>query len=397
MKNAFKILGATPQDDRNKLQELYEEKQLLSDDDELVNTAYSELTNLKKRINHEIKYFSNEVFENFDKNFLDNDDEEQEMEIEDICSTIISVGKWFDQNPEELYTIINDNRKIAGFSVIGNVEVIENAIIKLKEDCISAVKKYFDFWEQKDIITLFNMLVEQENYMSFFVDDLLLHYENLLQETFENKEKLCKTKFELIEENANTYIKDGTIDDNFQNNITAFKKALNAWDKMAQPLQINYENRGAQHPASLDFVHDLRNKVIDMCNKLQEDLQKLIEKLQYDYSARQSLITKISNSEEYIDNLIKVLDILLAAFKEIDIIAERLKNDKKDFLGLKETLSVLSSKVTPINYSRPTTNYSGSSSSRQYNSGSDVNWEKVIGWVVGIIIFIIMIVAIKNK
>ncbi|MFA6935855.1 MAG: hypothetical protein WCQ75_00770 [Bacilli bacterium] len=395
MKNAFMILGATPQDDRNKLQELFEDKQLLSDDGELINITYSELTNLKKRITHEIKYFSKDVFENFDNNFLENDEEEQEMNMEDICSSIISVGKWFDKGTDELFTTINENRKIAGFSVIGNEDIIENAVLKLKEDCTSAVKKYFDFWEQKDIISLFNMLVEQNDYMSFFIDDLLVHYENLLQEAFENKKKLCQDKFQLIENNSNTYINSGSIDETFQNNITAFKKAINAWDKLAQPLQVNFANRGAQHPGSLDFLHDLRNKVINMCNKSQEDLQKLIEKLQYDYSARQDLILKLSNSEEYIINLIKILDVLLLTFKEIDVIAEKLKNDKKDFLQLKETLTVLCNKVVPLGYSRPAT--SSIPTRPTSNGSSDYNWKKVVGWVIGIFIAIMIIVGIVNS
>ena len=58
MQDAFKLLGATPLDNAEKLQELFENKQLFVDDDKEINLAYSELTNLKKRIKHEIKYYS---------------------------------------------------------------------------------------------------------------------------------------------------------------------------------------------------------------------------------------------------------------------------------------------------------------------------------------------------
>ena len=49
MKNAFFILGATPEDNADKLRELFEEKQLFFDDDSEINYAYTELTNLKKK------------------------------------------------------------------------------------------------------------------------------------------------------------------------------------------------------------------------------------------------------------------------------------------------------------------------------------------------------------
>lgn len=395
MKNAFNILGATPDDSAEKIRDLFEEKQLFSDDDKTLNTAYTELTNVKKRIIHEIKYFSSDAFEEFDNIFIENDNEEQEMVIEDICSSIIKVGKWFDQETANLYEKINQAREKSGFALIGDTEVVSSAVNTLKNETIVSVKKYFDYWEQKDIVSLFNILVEQEDYMSFFIDDLLIHYENLISETIEKKANSCKTKFDLIKNNSDSFIENGLIDDDFSKNITSFKRSLNEWDKLVQPLQVNYQNRGAQHPGSLDFVHSLRNSVIDMCNKSQEDLTGLLNKIQYDFSAKQTFVTKIGNSAEYIELLIKILDTLLEVFKEIDIVAERLKNDKKDFEKIKDGIEKINSQVAPY---RPTSNSSSwsssSSSSGSYrgSSGTKISG-KAIAWTVGIIIVLIIIIV----
>ena len=348
MKNAFTILGATPQDSIDKLKDLYEEKQLFVDDDKDLNLAYTDLINLKKRIMHEIKYFSKDIFEDFDDIFLSNEGKKQTADIEDILPVIISVGKWFDNDAIKLFETINDSRKQAGFSLVGNEEIIIDAVMLLKSDSISAIKKYFDDWEQKKIVKLFNSLVEKENYMSFFIDDLLIHYENLIAETIDDKEKLCKEKFQLIEKNSNVFINIGKIDEDFPNNVIAFKKAINAWDKLVQPLQVNYRNRGAQHPNSYEFVHELRNKVIDMCNNSQSDLMSLIQRFQFDYLAKKEFKDKILYASQYIDLLIKVLDILLVVFKEIDVVAEKLKKDKQDFLGLQKTTNELNKKVNPF-------------------------------------------------
>ena len=151
MKNAFFILGATPEDNADKLRELFEEKQLFFDDDSEINYAYTELTNLKKRIKHEIRYFTAETFKNFNDIFFDNSDDEQEMVIEDMCSSIIEVGKWFDLGTENLFLQINDNRKIAKFAPIGNIELVQNATDELKSECILGIKKYFDYLKEKDI------------------------------------------------------------------------------------------------------------------------------------------------------------------------------------------------------------------------------------------------------
>lgn len=402
MKNAFIILGATPNDGAEKLRELYEEKQLFADDDKILNTAYTELTNVKKRIIHEIKYFSKDAFEEFDNIFIENEDDEQEMVIEDICSSIIKVGKWFDQETDNLYDKINEAREKSGFALIGDNEVISTAVNTLKDETIIAVKKYFDYWEQKDIVSLFNILVEQEDYMSFFIDDLLIHYENLISETIEKKANSCKTKFDLIKNNSDSFIENGLIDEDFSNNITSFKKALNAWDKLVQPLQVNYQKRGAQHPSSLDFVHSLRNSVIEMCNKSQEDLTGLLDKMQYDYSAKQTFVTKLGNSAEYIELLTKILDTLLQVFKEIDIVAERIKNDKKDFEKLKESIEELDNKIQPFKPRVSSNSWQNSSTTTKSNnlsSNKDPNyntWEKVIKGLMGFTIIAAIIMMIVS-
>jgi hypothetical protein len=351
MIDAFSILGATPLDNMEKLKELFEEKQLFSDsNNDEINLAYSELTNIKKRINHEIYYYSKKTFKKFYEIFNDNDNDEQKLVIEDICSSIIKVGKWFDRNIDYLFNQINKNRENAGFALVGDKTILQENVDEIKSNCISKVTKYFDFIDSNDLVTIFNTLVMQDNYICFFVDDLLAHYENAMKETIDKKKKLCNQKFALIEKNSNTFIANGDIAANFSNNINSFKKAITSWDKIVQPLQINYENRGSEHPASLDFVHDLRNKVIDMCNKSQEDLTSLINKISQDYSAKQSFIKKLVNSVTYIDNLIKILDILIGIFKEIETIAERLKKDKQDFLSLKTDLNNLLNEIDP-NYS----------------------------------------------
>ena len=65
MRNAFEILGATPNDDNERLQELFEEQQLLADDTTEIELAYAELSNPKKRIVHEVSYFADESLGNY--------------------------------------------------------------------------------------------------------------------------------------------------------------------------------------------------------------------------------------------------------------------------------------------------------------------------------------------
>lgn len=412
MKNAFWVLGATPEDSSEKLKELFEEKQLFCDDDKDLELAYSELINVKKRIKHEIRFFTSETFENFDKLFFDNTDEEQEIVIEDMCKAIIEVGKWFDLGINDLFIKINESRKSAKFTPISNQESLQDSINELRSECILAVKKYFDYFKEKDIVLLFNTLVKQDDYMSFFVDDLLSIYEDALRNSIEKKEKDCSKKFELIEQDANSFLDDDDLSLDFSDKINNFKKSLLSWDKIVQPLQVNFANRGGQHEISIKFASTLRNKIIDMCNKSQESLQGHINyTLSYDNSAKQEFVNKTVQSINFIDYLMTVLNVLQLSFAEIDVFNERLKKDRNDFENLKKDLNKILDQIDPYNVYRNKFNkkserkqvsehsYNTSSntySNRSSNSSTDKTWTIAIRWIMGITILISLIGTIVS-
>lgn len=412
MRNAFDILGATPLDDASKIRELFEEKQLFADDESEISFAFTELTNIKKRIKHEIEYFSKDTFKDFNDIFV-NEDEEQELVLEDVCGAIITIGKWFDRNTDEIFDEINNNRQIASFSLISNKEVVYDAVQTMKENCILEIKQYFDYLKEKDIVSLFNILVLQDNYSSFFIDELLNHYEAVLKETIDKKAKLCSNKFDLIKADARSFIDNNNLDENFKVHITEFKKALNAWDKIVQPLQINCENRGMEHPTSSDFIHILRNDVIEMCNDSQTKLTDIIKTLSYDYGARNRFINRAYKSVDFIDLLTEILNVLLNVFKEITVVAERLKQDKQDFANLKAELNKIINTADPYHYQKPRTPSFASNTNASSNSSGgfipstprktvsvEDKWEIAVKWIFGLVIalsFILGIVFLSNE
>lgn len=419
MKNAFLILEATPDDSADKLMELFEEKQLFLDDDTEINYAYNELINLKKRIKHEIRYFSKDKFEKFNNIFINGVEDKKEFVIDDMCVAIIQVGKWFDLGIDDLFNTINESRKAAKFSPIGNSELVQDATNELKTECIMAIKKSFDYLKEKDIILLFNTLVEKEDYISFFIDDLLSIYEDILRDTILKKEQICTKKFELIEKEANLFNDNDELSMDLSSMVTEFKKALNSWDKIVQPLQINFANRGAQHELSVNFAAIIRNKVIDICNKSQERLTKLITFGLYYNSAKQKFVDKLVFSKDFVDILIKILDVLMSVFAEIEVFAERLKKDKSDFKKLKEDLSKMINQIDPYGsyrskserklekqksqvytydesndgYERYTYSKNKTTSSASEN---EETWKTAIRWIIGIVILVSGIGSIVN-
>lgn len=411
MKNAFSILGATPNDNVDKLRELFEEKQLFFDDDTEINYAYTELINLKKRIKHEIRYFSRKTFKNFDNIFFENDEEEQEVVIDDMCQAIIDVGKWFDLSSEVILDEINNSRNKSGFTPIGDAEILQETINDFRAECILGVKQYFDFFKGKDIVTWFNTLVKQDDYMSFFIDDLLVLYEDVMSESIKKKEKDCNKKFGLIEQDVNLFLSDGILlFDGLSNKIVNFEKSLSAWDKIVQPLQVNFENRGGRHGTSVDFATMLRNKVIDMCNKSQNSLIKQLNpnfylthnfysgSLQYD------MVFNITESTRLIQLLKNILNIMGKYFAEIDDFVERLKQDETDLenikLELQNTLNVIDPyRVHRNKLTKITANCDckeGNFQNHKETTVADSAWERIVRWILGITILVALIVMVVN-
>lgn len=408
MKNAFFVLGAMPEDSSEKLKELFEEKQLFCDDDKDLEFAYLELINVKKRIKHEIGYFTSKTFKNFDKIFFDDTSDEQEIVIEDMCKAIIKVGKWFDLGIDDLFVKINNSREIAKFTQISDKDSLQDSISELRSEYILAVKKYFDYFKEKDIVLIFNNLVKEPNYMSFFVDDLLSIYESALQVSIENKEKTCLRKFKLVENGTNYFLDFDQIPSDFSDNINDFKKSLVIWDSYVQPLQVNSKNRGVQHEGSIKFASLLRNKVIDMCNESQESLQKLIKNpWGYGSLAKQTLVNKIVKSIEFTNYLIKILNILQSTFAEMVVFNERLQKDKEDFENLKEVLETVLTQLDPYKaFSRAvdnvkedkieTSSKNNTKSESKNQSANDDAWSDAIRAVMAITImisFVIMVIG----
>jgi len=411
MKNAFEILGATPLDDGEKLKELLEEQQLLLDDDKELAEAYASLTSPKKRVKHEIEYFASEAFAVFNEVFFEEDAGSAAYETESICSGIITLGRWFEEGADEVFDEINDNRAVSGFASLNNNSTVKATINEMKAACVDVVNKDFDGYTENELIEIFTAIVEQPDFSSFFVDELIAHYEIRIEDSLRAKEKQSTAAFDEVERACNAFIGDdssvhsnvmksmsaaelsgvvmgthSTISHALSGKVSTFKNAIMAWDKLAKPLKVNARQRGASHNVSAGFVHGVRNRVIDLCNRSQKSVSDLIDQMNLyaklmnrDYSgvtagmdinsifrAKEKLPQKIADSVVFTDYLLKIIDILIDAFADIEATAEQLKKDRKDIAALKASLSQFNSQIKHAQAQAPTPRYTYQKSSGCY-------------------------------
>ena len=307
MRNAFEILGATPNDENERLQELFEEQQLLADDTTEIELAYAELSNPKKRIVHEVSYFADESLGNY-VSLVKNEFSER-PNVSETAQIIVDAGLFLESAANKLFEQINDSRLISDFPAIEESD-LSNIIETLNNEYVALGAAYFDGITEKSLVAIFNAIVKIEDYQSYFIDDLIEHYRLKIEDSLQEKEDKCRESFDEVERHCNRFNNEGVLSYFVTEKANQFVKELKEWDKLAQPLQVNMQYHGGEDEESSSFARNIRNRVIDIVNDTQEVIGRLLNSLNqsnpYDtyiarYQAVQQLPDKLTNSITIID------------------------------------------------------------------------------------------------
>lgn len=86
---------------------------------------------------------------------------------------------------------------------------------------------------------VFNQIVKIDEFESFFVDELIAHYELIISESLQKKETECRDSFESIEKSCNSFNNGAPLSPSLKTQISVFADKLKSWDNYAQPLQVN--------------------------------------------------------------------------------------------------------------------------------------------------------------
>ncbi len=348
MKNAFEILGATPNDNSERLQELYEEQQLFADDTTEIETAYSELANPKKRIAHEIAYFADESLSNYIS--LVTNEFEERPNVSETAEIIVNVGLFFEEAQDELFEQIIDARLVSGFPSIDESD-LSNRIETLNNEYVVLGATYFDSISEKSLVSIFNAIVKIRDYQSFFIDDLIEHYKIKIADTLQEKENKCRATFEEIIRLCDRFNTDGVVSST-KEKANQLVKELNEWDSFAQPLQVNTQYHGAEDEESSDLARYIRNKIIGIVNDLQENAGKELDLISRGANIPgvgayviDRLEKKLNGGMYIIDSLMIIVKALRPIFSELDVTAERLEDDVSELSKIRKSFSDLSSQI----------------------------------------------------
>ena|GEM_PF-4502327 len=372
LQNPFYILNASPFDNRAKLTDLADEHSLLFDSDESMQVL-SILLNPRKRISAEIAWlpgvtpellreimtllrsspssllkpqyiwlnpFANSPVFNpkpsslilFDINELTPVVRANILaaglsrlgtsESSDITAWILELAQAFEEiKPDELMSILNEERAISGFPEVSELAAIESEIQAMRRHYLYVIKLALDSFPTGELVKVVTDTVNSATdngtkHGLTLIDDMIDSYELEAQSFFEKEEENIK----ILVEKINAIIYENQQDTAVDSEINQLTKVLRNWNYVAQPININAEARGSSHKETARVVKNVRNLIVDILNndgsldfakqitsnmrEIFSEIKKICESLDEDMEALKN-IHKNNTSISDIVNLIK--------------------------------------------------------------------------------------------
>lgn len=328
--NPFCILGATTRDDRRRIVELAEEKNLTLDGD-VCTKARSDLTTPRNRLAVEMAWLPG-LSPNSARILVDNLHNhidlvkkattapalakanllaaaiellDPEMDVDQWCDWIVEFAYTADMiEQEDVLREINEDRSVSGFPEVKGIEQIEVELRERQRYYTDTIKTALNRFSSDKLIDVVTRVVEittdtGEEHGAPLVHYLIERYEadanNYLQPEAENIKKLAEAILQAAHkgESAVKPLIDKLI------------QIVNKWDRVAQPIQLSVKARGLDHDLSYEVAHAIRNLGLDLFNKhdMLDTVNRLTKTLQELFAELPEMLEKLDQDAETLDEI----------------------------------------------------------------------------------------------
>jgi len=291
--NPFAILGASVRDNRQRIVELAEDKSLIIDS-ELCLKAQSELTNPRKRIAAEVSWLPgvaparaanyvaglikdpgsvsgllNSVPPLARANLLSAGLEliGPQTSSNSFISWILEIAD-ADQDivVEDVYRDINEDRAVAGFTVIRNMDDLTSQIKSRREHYKNNVLSTLNLLDSEILVDIMTGVLEKatnqgEIHAPFLVDEIVDSYRGRVEGFLDRESESILTLVENIENKASQGESSISLP------LTQLDQKVRIWDRLAQPIQLSFKSRGLEHELSRDIAWSVRSMTITLVNE----------------------------------------------------------------------------------------------------------------------------------
>ncbi len=293
LQNPFHILTASLRDNRRRIMELADERSLLLDSSECMESR-SELTNPRKRLSAEVAWLpgiapkrAKEVLSLLESSPADLLCVDKLSSIaranllaaglarlpdhnaDDVAEWILEIARAFeDIDPEELSVIINEERVVSGFPEVSDVSAVEAEIQERRRHYRQIIKSALDNLSPKELVEAVTSAVESatddgEIHGPILIADLVDSYEVEAQGFLDKEEGNIRALVEKLRAAVDAERPDSALAPMVNRLIQVVKN----WDTVVQPIQVSTKSRGLDHDASHRVAGLVRGLAIHMFNE----------------------------------------------------------------------------------------------------------------------------------
>jgi len=306
--NPFRVLGATPRDDRQKIMELAEEGSLLLDPQEC-SEARSILTMPRKRISAELAWLpgvgpkkASDILSIVERNPDDLFSLENMLPVARCNAVAAAISRsvnlepsvladWFLElgwafegiESEPLRRVINEERVVSGFAEVSEVSLVESGIADRRQYYRQVMKTALNQMKPRDLVEAITVAVEAGTEVGHapgpkLFADLVEAYEVEAQDFLEREQANISLLINRVEEGLDQEFGDKDL----EVIVDRLCQVVRNWDYVAQPIQVSRKSRGLPHEASQEAAYAVRSLAITMVNDFNkiEPAQQITEMLQ---------------------------------------------------------------------------------------------------------------------
>lgn len=276
-RNPFRILGATPRDNRNRLLELSEER-ALSDDADACRQARADLMNPGNRLIAELEWMpqpatlGNEqgLPELVRANLLAvrfeslGCDEPPSSVAALICETAHTLSR---VSASEVLRDINADRKVSGFPIILSEQEVQTALSARIASIGSSVNAALNRLPTSDLIEAMTAAAgarteRAAGHVLPFIDDLVdRHYEVGTRLFLEQEAAIVKTLIEAVRQRAS--FGEAALPPY----LAKLEEVVRSWQRVALPILISAKARGIDYKAAIDLAGSVRELGVHLNNE----------------------------------------------------------------------------------------------------------------------------------
>ena len=356
LQNPFHILTATPRDNRKKIMELADERNLLLDLSEC-RQAYAHLTHPRKRLAAELAWLPgvlpkhvNAVLRYLESSELTIAGTDKLMQFRnrfgvskmtpiasanllatgmtrvpddssgDVSKWILEIAWTFQKiNPEEVRAVINEERVVSGFPLVTDTSAIEMEIKERRRHYRRVITSALSNLSVEERIKSVTIVVETstdngKNPGLILIDDLVDAYEVDAQEFLEKEER----SIEVLDEKIRSEAEANSPDSALALMVNQLIQVVKNWDIFAQPIQINKKIQGLFHDASYRVAGRVRKLAVDLVNKYGklDFSQQLTNMLQEVFAEVGEVAERIAEDAKALDEIAEQRLVLIETAKK---------------------------------------------------------------------------------